>query len=360
MTASELRAQRSISTSGGTDATPVSGDRLQLTRRDSGASVILGQREAAIAQLFDGERSFEEVLASARESLAPRLSVEQLSAFEQRLTRCGILRPSDRPPPYVDPYTRTAASPLRRILVFPLLRVSGEALRRWISERLPWLCSAGCWHVGLLFVCGTVAAAAFTARVPLGVAPFSIAEFLTLWFVLVALQAFVHELAHALACQFYQVPVVEVGIGVSALLPTGWTLPEQRAYAALPLRNKVVILLAGPLCSVAWAALGWWLWFCTPAQSALAATGAAMTWSLLGSIPTLLPWFQGDAYALVCEIVGVSSLRKRSFGYVAASLLNREASVTHKQLFICYVAFCVVGWAATAGGVLYFGLLVLS
>lgn len=341
----------------GVEACQVTGGRVRFTRSDSGATVILGAKEAAVAQLFDGERRSNDVLHAARCSLGLGLSPQQLATFEARLTRCGILRARDDV--YLDPYTRAPAGALRRALVIPIVRLSGHSVLRLVTQSVAWIATPASLGVVTAFVAGSGACVALSGKFPLGASAFPVWLVALICFVLVAAQAFVHELAHALACQFYEIPVREIGLALSALLPTGWTLPDQMAYAALPLRPRVVILAAGPLGSLAWASAGWWLWRLAPQASVASVCGAAMTWSVAGSLPTLLPWLRGDAHALLSELTGIPALRTRAFAFFAASLANKSTNETRKKTLVGYCALSVVGWSATAWALIQLGFVIL-
>lgn len=359
MTRQTKADQPPVSSISGVETCQVTGERVRFTRNDSGASVILGAKEAAVAQLFDGERRLDEVLDAARCSLGLGLSPQQLAAFQARLTLCGILRAHGQGSGYLDPYTRAPAGALRRALVIPILRLSGQSLLRIVGKYAPWAVSRTSLGVVVAFVACSGVAAALSPAAPLGTGALPTWLLVAMLLLLVAAQVFVHELGHALACGFYGVAVREMGLALSALLPTGWTLPDQLAYAALPLRPKIAILAAGPLGSLAWASAGWWLWRLAPHASFTSVCGAAMTWSVAGSIPTLLPWFQGDAHALLSELSGVPALRSRAFAFFAASLAGKTTNETHAKTLVAYLALCVVGWLATAWALTHLGFMIL-
>jgi putative peptide zinc metalloprotease protein len=325
--------------------------RMVARRGPAGPRVLLGSREAAIAQLFDGRRSLGNIADEALERLELRITVEQLGAFEQRLLAAGILR-GRRDAAAVDPYSGVPSSRLRRFIVLPLLRVNGD---RWLSSLqsvAPWAFRRASAAVCCIY-CLVTAALIPQRWVELGAtfAGHSRWAWVASGIVFIALQALLHELGHGAACRAYGVPIREMGLALSLALPTGWTTPDQERYSALPRRARIAIILAGPLASLCWAATGWWIWRLAPA-GVFGFAGASMLVSLLGTVPTLLPWFRGDAYLLVSEWLGVSSLRPRAFQALRRWLGGKQRGSSQLAL-LSFAVVTIVGWITTATLVLW-------
>lgn len=326
--------------------------RIEVRRGLAGPRVLLGAREAAIARLFDGRRSLGGIADEALARLELRITVEQLGAFEQRLLAAGILRGRRGVAEAVDPYSGTPSSRLRRFMVLPLLRVNADRWLGSLQSVAPWAFRATSAAVCCVYC--LVTAALMTQRTQELSATFA-GHSRWMWaasgIAFIALQALLHELGHGAACRAYGVPIREMGLAMTLALPTGWTTPDQDRYSALPRRARIAIILAGPLASLCWAATGWWIWRLAPA-GVLGFSGASMLVSLLGTVPTLLPWFRGDAYLLLCEWLGVSSLRPRAFQALRRWLHGKQRGPSQLAL-ASFAIVTIVGWITTATLVLW-------
>lgn len=137
--------------------------------------------------------------------------------------------------------------------------------------------------------------------------------------------AFLHEGGHAIACRNYRVVVESIGIGVCSLMPFAWTRPGQGAWSRLPLRARLVTILAGVFGSLVFAALGGAVWLLAHDVEPLRLVGLfAILSGTLVSAPTLLPIFDGDGYLLLTEVSRRPNLRHRAFRHLAATLADRK------------------------------------
>jgi hypothetical protein len=160
----------------------------------------------------------------------------------------------------------------------------------------------------------------------LGLAGYALALYAGLAVVIV-----VHELAHALTCVHYGGHVHKMGVmlyyvTLAAYADTSdaWLFPSRWQRAA--------VSLAGPLSTLAFAALGAWAWWLAPPGSVVAGLAVML---VLATVPltftNLNPFLEYDGYYVLSDLTGIPNLRRRSFDYCGQQI-RRLAFASRQRL----------------------------
>lgn len=295
----------------------------------------LGANELAVARMFTGTGTYQDVADAVRRTQARGVTAASVQAFESRLLDLGVLDDA-RPSPARRVLRTLAALDSVDVGRADPTRVLDAVLRYapWLVHRVFAVVSA---IVSVLVL--VLGWKVFTA-VPGSLPGWGLAGLL----VVTAVSSVFHEGGHALACRALGVPVREVGIGLRSLALFAWTEPDQGRWTALPLRHKVITAVAGPLGSLVFAALGVLLWHLVP--------GPLGVWMVLAGtvciVPTLLPSFDGDAYVLLTSLPGMANLRSRSFAHARAVLRGARPTA-----LLGFALVTVLGRAAVAAAVVW-------
>ncbi|NUT47917.1 MAG: hypothetical protein HOV94_11500 [Saccharothrix sp.] len=321
---------------------PTERGRFALTDPRTRASWVLGERELAVARLFTGAGTYEDVAEAVRREQTRAVSVASLRAFEARLLDLGVL----------DVARPSAARRVVRVLAavdrVDLGAGDPTAVLDAVLLRTPWLARRPFAVVAGLGV--FVAAVVLAGRFDRFAAAASAA--LTGWgllglLVVTALSSVFHEGGHALACRAYGVPVRHVGLGLRSLAVFAWTEPDQGRWDLLPWRRKLVTVAAGSFGSLVYAALGVLVWVST--------SGDVGVWMVVAGtvcvVPTLLPSFDGDAYLLLTCLPGLGNLRSRSFAAVRGAVRGRWSPAAFGH--VAFALATVLGRVVVAGTVLW-------
>lgn len=315
----------------------------------------LGETELTTARLFDGRRTYEEIRQVLVSEHRLRPSPEKLVAFERRLLDAGLLEStSQQPTRPKDPFTGMNYGWLHHLVVIPLYAFDPRPALDWMLRRAPWMARRAGLVLALLVTALGIAAVAvrwhdFAAGVSAVVAGWG-----WLWlFVIVGLSSFFHEGGHVLSCEAYGVRSREIGLALLFLVPTAWTRPEQRQWSALSRGRRIATIWAGPLGSLFFGALGALLWWPSPPGSVAYHVGILMVIAaLFGTLPTLCPIFNGDAYLLLTEYFRLDGLRTKSFTYLRQVMTGKagngpELAPRRKALYLAVSVGTLVGWVAT-------------
>ncbi|MGQ0838580.1 hypothetical protein [Actinokineospora sp.] len=289
--------------------------RFAVTDPRTRSRWVLGKAELDVARRFDGTGTYARLADALRRDGLPIGPPAKLRAFEQKLLGLGILESTA-------PRRRLARAAMAATRLDFAAADPTRALDR-VLHAVPWLVR----RPGVLAITAVTTAVLmllttrfdeFVAAVPAGLRGWNL-----LWLYLVTAASTVfHEGGHALACRAYGVAVREVGVGLRSLVVFAWTEPDQSRWAALPLGPRLVTVAAGPLGSLAYAAIGAACWL-GPLPDPLRTLGLIMVLSgTVCVIPTMLPFFDGDTYLLLTGLPGCANLRSRSF----AHLLGRGAA----------------------------------
>lgn len=329
--------------------------RFEVHDRVARTSWALGSVELAVARRFDGAQTYRVISMSLQQSGLRPISPASLRAFESRLIALGILEDDRRA-------TRRRAQVWVRYLLaldrldfgsFDPSHVLDIVHRRvyWLQRR-PWVLLLSAVSAGIVASLGT-RFGEFVHTVPLALQGWGL---LGLYGVC-AVSTIFHEGGHALSCQAYGVAVREVGIGLRSLLVSAWTEPDRDAWSRLSLRQRLVTVIAGPLGSLGFAAIGAVGWL-LPAPEPLRTVGVLMILAgTVGVIPTLLPIFDGDAYLVLTDMLNWPNLRSRSFQYLRALLSgtgrSQHVAPRTKVVYVGFALATILGRLATSFFVLW-------
>ncbi|MDX7986308.1 peptidase M50 [Xenorhabdus sp. 12] len=310
----------------------------------------LGQAELALARLFNGERTLEQVQLLAQERLRAAISLPKLVVFQTRLLQLGLLAYNGQNGGLKrDPATGITYGPLKRFLLVNLVKMNPQRGLDSLYRLAPWLC-APAFNALLLLIVGVALGYLFSQW-----SQFSLDVMVTYtqswswlaWHYPVILSSIaIHELGHALSCRHYRVRVTDFGIGVYTLLATGWVRPEQRTWSALSPGKRAITILMGPVASFYYAAVGIVVWGTTAASSPFHDMGVVMiVASCLSLIPTLLPIFNGDTYLALTEFFNQPRLRQRALRYCRQRLSgNHPEDEKDSRLYWLVSLLTALGW----------------
>lgn len=332
-------------------ATP---DRFEIYDRASHTRWALGRVELAVARQFDGTRTYRSISMALRQSGPRRISSAGLRAFESRLIALGILESDQRGIPRARRWVRRLLA-LERIEFWSF---DPSHVLDIVQRRAPWL-HRRCWvlllsavSVGLVAALGT-RLGEFVHAVPAALYGWGLLGFYGMW----AVSSVPHEGGHALSCRAYGVAVRKVGIGLRSLLVFAWTEPDRDAWSRLSLRQRLVTIVAGPLGSIWFAAVGAAVWL-LPAPEPLRTAGVLLVLAgTVGIVPTLLPIFNGDAYLVLTDILGWSNLRSRSFQSLRSLLSgtgqSQRLALRTKLFYLSFALATILGRSASIVFVLW-------
>ncbi|WP_024681296.1 M50 family metallopeptidase [Pseudomonas syringae] len=312
----------------------------------------LGKTEYALARLFDGVSTHEEISRYAETRHRIKVSQAKLVQFESRLLSLNILSGVEGDLEKLrDPATGITYGPLKKYLLINLVKMNPQPGLDAVYPSVRWICSVP--------FCLAMLAACLISYVYLGMHFGAFQEDVLavyvhsnqwLWwhFPVILSSIALHEFGHALACRHYKVQVSDFGIGIYLLLATGWVRPVQEQWSSLPRYQRIVTILAGPLVSLVYATAGIVIWAAYgEAQGNLLALSIVMiVASFISLIPTLLPMFNGDTYLAITELINEPRLRQRSFNYLKARLRGApcETSVRLQRLYLSTVSITCLGW----------------
>lgn len=326
-------------------------------------SYFLGGPELLVAQLFDGQRSLEDIALVLQREHGRVLSLDKLQAFERKLSQLGLLCDADnttqrRP---MDPAIGISYGPLKAWLLIPVLRMDPGPMLQWLYGHVRWLCSPWFALSSMLLIAAAVAGLAgrWDGFVRDTQSVYGGHPSWLLWhYPVVVVSIFCHEIGHALSCRHYRVRITDFGIAVYLLLATGWARPLQADWSLLHKRQRLISIFMGPFASVLFASAGAFLWLAVAASGNAASQGTPGFWQTLGVVmvvsalaalvPTLLPMFNGDTYLAITEMFGIPRLRQRAFRYLKDLARGRaqepHLSQRRKLIYLVTVAGTSVGW----------------
>lgn len=311
----------------------------------------LGEREMQVARLFDGRRRHSEIVTEAQQRLRIALTEERVAAFERKLRSLGIVATSnDRSPPR-DPASGISYGPFKAKLMFTILRFDPQRLLDATWPSVSWMFWPSTVVAGIALIIAAlcvvlVSWSAWTADVVNAYTGFS---WLAIHYPIVVLSMICHEFGHAFACRRYGVRVKEIGAAVYLLLATGWAKPVQREWGRIGRRERMVTIIMGPFASLLFVSVAILAWPFTSAGSfgnRLAIIGAVS--AAIASIPTVVPFFNGDTYLALTELFNQPGIRQRAFQYVHDWLRRRDVAAVPRStrwLYAGVVAATLCGWA---------------
>lgn len=318
----------------------------------------LGEREAFILSLLDGEREVEDIVrvCSGRYGTIPASAVEQ---FLQDLRTAGLLEEQ------VGLWQRL--SPLGKHGPPILWMFSGaEEKLAALYRRLRFLFHPLIWGILLVLLGGTLALLILhwdTLRADLAYLSSSwwlIPLLLLALYLAMIPVVFTHEVFHALACVHFGGRVSRFGLMVRHVLPAAFA--DVSDVYSFPPGARTAVFLAGPASTVVWAALAAALWAWTPPASPLHLLGAGvMLLSLLGLVVGLSPVAGYDGSEALSEWLSVPNLHRRALRYCVERLRGRlpqDTSPRERRLF-CGYGLAFLAYNIAVIGLVLAGLLLL-
>ncbi len=296
----------------------------------TGKYLRVGEPEAAILELLDGERNLEQVrrayMARRRESIA----LAEVAGFVNRMRSLGVVRPT------VEASNLMLIEKARQRRVER--RFSGRFgsllfLRRKLFDP-DRILSALVGPLGFFFTRGfvifgavlvVVAAGILTARwgdVAAGVKNFGSvlgASGLSLWVLwgTALVVVFLHEFGHGLACKHFGGDVHEMGVLLLFFQPCfycnvndAWTFQSRAARLWVTAAGGVIETVIGSACVVIWAVT-------EPGSLVHELCRVVFTMSLsMTLLFNMNPLIKLDGYYLLADLLGIENLRERSMGHL--------------------------------------------
>jgi Zn-dependent protease len=316
-----------------------------LKSPQSGTYLRLGQREHALLDLMDGQRTITEIAVETFYrhrglGLAPVTQLTELLYREGFLVTAPEVVPVVNQPP--SPPDRRAAR-IRRLVArlfrdeITLPGIDAFVTRLWESVGRLLLARPALVLYSLVAVCGLLTFLTSHRLQPVNLfAPRGI-EMVLLIALFVAVLVFCHELAHALVCKSFGRQVRRGGFALYFGIPiffvdtTDIWLEDRGRRIAVSAAGPVSDLTLGGVCSLLAEALP---------------VGAADTVLFLASIAylaflwNLVPLLKLDGYYILVDLIETPMLRSRSFAFVRDHLLGklrrRERFDREELLFTCY------------------------
>lgn len=335
--------------------------RYHLYDPSSDLGFELGKAEYYLALLFDGQSSHTDIMAAALARHRMKVSPEKLMQFERKLLSLKLLTSEHtaHKNDLRDPATGITYGPLKEHLLINLIKANPQPLLDHLYRWAPWCCGARFNVVLLVLALASFVYLGmhFDAFMADAATTYVHSYRWLIWhFPVIVTSIALHELGHAMACRHYGVKVTDFGIGIYVLLATGWVRPVQKQWSQLPLNQRVVTILAGPMVSLMYAGAGIALWaLYRDAQSVFSSLFVVMVVaSFISLIPTLLPMFNGDTYLAIIECLEQPRLRQRAFNYVRRSRRAAQEPVSaqlRRLYWSTFVLTClgwVIAWCFTA------------
>lgn len=139
---------------------------------------------------------------------------------------------------------------------------------------------------------------------------------------LIMLVISLHELGHAFTLKHFDRIVPEIGLMFMCFMPSAITNTTDQ-YTLKP-KQRALVVGAGVICQVTIAAIGFWLWRITNAETWLHTTSYLLIAASLMTVAiNLNPLAKFDGYYLAIVLTGINNLRSRSFNFYA-NLLRRQ------------------------------------
>ncbi|MEN2979464.1 M50 family metallopeptidase [Tistrella bauzanensis] len=338
---------------------PARGRRIEITDPEGEGHWVLGPAEFAVARVFDGQSTLDDLAARLAAS-GVRADAAKLARFEDRLLALGVLEADGQTSRSRDPFTGFHFSVLHHLVIQRLGTVRPEPV---LDRLLAWPLVL---RLALLALASAAALAVPVLLVAMGGRFLDVTlATLTGWtlpalYLTTLASGFLHEGGHALACRAMGVRVRETGFAIYFLMPFAWTRPDRRDWEALPMGHRMVAILAGPFASQALAGIGLGLMMVAAQGSTASTIGVVLAVAgLFGAIVTLLPFLNGDGYLLLVEVFRLPNLRRRSFEHLrrVAGLKRGGAGPSPAQttamaaggrgaLYLFVAIGTIIGWGA--------------
>jgi putative peptide zinc metalloprotease protein len=287
-----------------------------------------------LIELFNGQRSFQEIAHLYSSQLGAEYSVEDVREFASSVDSLGFWYKT--PQETNIQLMRMKADERRRVLnskknrfgdlseiTFPA--VDPDAFVTWLYQHTSWIYT---WWFTLLtlavFAITIAISVSHWAEIGRDTAEFfnftdkSWADVLSFYVLALVVLCF-HELAHGHAAKHYGARVPAMGFLLIYLTPAFYT-DTTEGYVRATKYQRVVIVLAGVWSELMICAVATPIWWATPPNTAV--HEIAYTLMLMTGIAAILlnwnPLMKLDGYQMMSEILEVPNLKEDSTAYVVA------------------------------------------
>lgn len=311
-----------------------------------GKYMALSGSAGALINHFDGVRTGAEVLAQLRQQPTPA-QTERVARLFHDIRQSGFLTE----PPVGESGREATARFARRehMFRFPLIRNVGRFLEPVTVplRSVPPVVLVNVWLVLAAIGVGfgiTGLTNTYVGSMPSG-----------LWVVplIMAAQIAVHEMAHAMVCQYLRVPAREAGVALMLyFLPVGY-VDRTDSYRVRSRSGRVMIAMAGPLSDQIWFGAAGIVALTAPEPVAHVAV-VVMVCQILLTVMNFNPLTPSDGYHAVTAALGIINMRGNALSYGVHLVLRTPLPTnfdakgrTERAWLVIYAVFCL-GFVAIA------------
>jgi len=287
-----------------------------------------------LIQLFDGQRSYEEVAEMYSAQQGNQYSVEEVREFVDSLEEIGFWYKTAQEKNILlmqktaEERRRLAKSRKSRYgdlseIAFPA--VNPDRFVTWLYQKTKFVYTG--WFSVLTFV-------AFSLSIGISVAHWDeigrdTVEFFSftnksfgdvmVFYILAVISLCWHELGHAHACKHYGGRVPAMGFLLIYLTPAFFT-DTSEGFVKGSRHQRFIIAMAGAWSELYLCAIATPIWWATPPGTAVH-NAAYLMMLMTGIVGLLLNWnplMKLDGYYMLSEVLGVTDLKENSTAYVSA------------------------------------------
>jgi putative peptide zinc metalloprotease protein len=287
-----------------------------------------------LIQLFNGQRSYQEIAQLYSNQLGAEYSADDVREFAASVESLGFWYKT--PQEINIQMMRMSADERRKLLkskrsrygdlseiAFPA--VNPDKFVTWLYRKTSWVYSW--WFTLLTFVLFAVSAGISVAHWPeIGQDTVEFYNFTNkTWgdvfsfYVLAVAILCIHELAHGHATKHYGARVPAMGFLLIYLTPAFYT-DTTEGYVLATKYQRIVIVIAGVWSELMICALATPIWWGTPPNTVVH-NAAYMVMLMTGIAAILLNWnplMKLDGYQMLTEIIGIAELKEDSTAYISA------------------------------------------
>lgn len=321
-------------------------DRDLLYDTARGKYMALSGSAGALINHFDGARTGAEVLSELRQP-PTAAQTERVARLFHDIRQSGFLAE----PPVGEGGREATARFARRehMFRFPLIKNVGRYLEPVSAplRSVPPMALIVAW----LILAAT--------GVGLGVAGLTSTQVTSmpsnLWVVplIMIVQIAVHELAHAVVCQYLRVPAREAGVALMLyFLPVGY-VDRTDSYRVRSRSGRVMIAMAGPLSDQIWFGAAGVVALTAPDPVAHIAV-VLMVCQILLTVMNFNPLTPSDGYHAITAALGIINMRGNALLYAVHLVLrtplptNFDAKGRTERVWLVVYAMGCLGFVAVA------------
>ncbi|WP_307734376.1 site-2 protease family protein [Xanthomonas albilineans] len=304
----------------------IGGKPSHFVRLQAGSGYLrIGEREAFLLSVLNGQRSADEVCAAYQECFGRVLTRASLEAALALFARHGLVQAPGAAPPA----GTSTLPPLRENTVLSYRLMQGDP-HRFIGRLLPWL--GGLCNGWVMLMWGLALVSAQVVLLPhaaelwqqLAGAPRQTwLPRLGVQLAVIFLVTVLHETGHALACRRFGGEVHEMGLMVRYFLLCAYTRVDDMLLLHSR-RQRLQVLLMGPLVSLSVVPLALAGWSVLPRDGLTSLVMAdLLVFYNLVCLLQFLPYLQSDGYFMLAQALRMPELRKDAGAWLAQQLLAR-------------------------------------